>query len=99
MNNLSSLIRLAKTNFVQPALELVGYYALGDTMIDTNTVAAPNLTKPSTLRTIDRDASYDQELEGINFKPDVGTKIKNPVKLIPFVLMHIACLGILFVDF
>ncbi|HKA21841.1 MAG TPA: acyl-CoA desaturase [Blastocatellia bacterium] len=69
-------------------------------MIDTKTVTASNLTEPSALRTIDTDASSSiKEFEGVNFKPEYGTKLKNPVKLFPFLLMHIACLGVLFVDF
>jgi stearoyl-CoA desaturase (delta-9 desaturase) len=69
-------------------------------MIDTKTVSVSALTKPSALRTIDTDASSSTpEFEGVSFNPDYGTKIKNPVKLIPFTLMHIACLGVLFVDF
>ncbi len=69
-------------------------------MIDTKTVAASTLTKPAALQTIVADASSStQEFEGVNIRPADGTRIKNPVKLIPFFLMHIACLGVLFVDF
>jgi len=69
-------------------------------MIDTKTVTASNLSKRAAIRTLDIDIpAGTQEFEGVSFKPLKGTKVKNPVKLIPFTLMHIACLGVLIVDF
>src|SRR5262245_9844696 len=69
-------------------------------MIDTKTVSSTTLTKTSTPQTIDTEASLStQEFEGVSVKLGFDTKVKNPVKLIPFTLMHIACLGVLLVDF
>jgi stearoyl-CoA desaturase (Delta-9 desaturase) len=69
-------------------------------MIDTKTVfATTTLTKSSTLQLVDTVASDIKDFGTENVSSGHQTKLKNPAKLIPFIFMHIACLGVLFVDF
>jgi len=69
-------------------------------MIETKTAAPSTLTRElATSKKLDTGLSFSEELQEANAIQSSDTTAKKSAKLIPFVFMHVACLGVFLVDF